>query len=282
MIERIELHDDKYDILSHKARRDQIHVLTVDPILATDVCERLASEKRLKRCKVVRLENTNVRYAVEEMEALAQDTVRSRLLILDVRRVTLPKLRRPFNAIVGYNRRDFNKLCFTICIADGPVHLFRDGTGLDQFIPYLASHRVDYYPAVFFFDPFLHYEVNELETRGIDEQFIIPDQLPRRLRPYFEKGGDRGVGKVREYFRATDKDDDVRTERRRMLRRLYKRRFLAQFPDRVGQMKDLLSRDGVQLATEKLNLYPLYFEDWVVTLIRTARANGVAARHEKR
>ena len=281
MIERTELHDDKYDILSHKGRHDEIHVLTVDPILATDVCERLGGDKRLKRCKLIRPENTHVRYAVEEIEGKAQETVRSRLLIFDVRRVTLPKLRRAYNAIVGYNRRDFNQLCFTICIGDGPVHLFRDGSGLDLFIPYLGSHRVDYHPSVFFYDLFLHYEVNELETRGIDEAFVIPDVLPRRLRPYFEKGRDKGVGKVREYFRAVDKEAHVRRERRRMLRRLYKRRFLQQFPDRQDQMRDLLSRDGVRLATEKLSLYPLYFEKWVVQLIGKARANAAVAKRQQ-
>ena len=274
MVERVELKDNQQDILSHSQRRDRIFVLSVDPILIADVRERIKAQKRLKRCRVIAPRGIYVPAAVEEIEQMAQETVTARLLIFDLRRVTLPKLRRPFNAVVGYNRRDFNKLCYTICIADGPVNLFQNGRGLDAFIPYLSSHRVDYHPAVFFYDPFLHYEVNEMQPRSIDEEFVIPDQLPRRLVPYFQKSETMNVDTIRRYFRATDKEEDVRKERRRMLRRLYKRRFAKQFPTREGQMKDLLSRDGIQLTTEKLNLYPLYFEDWVYRLIGKARKNA--------
>jgi hypothetical protein len=274
VVERVELEDNQQDILSHSQRRDKIFVLSVDPILIADVRERVQADKRLKRCRVIAPHGIYLPAAVEEIEQMAQETVTARLLIFDLRRVTLPKLRRPFNAIVGYNRRDFNKLCYTICIADGPVNLFQNGRGLDVFIPYLSSHRVDYHPAVFFYDPFLHYEVNEMPPRGIDEEFVVPDQLPRRLVPYFQKTETMNIKTIRRYFRAADKEDDVRKERRQMLRRLYKRRFAKQFPTREDQMKDLLSREGVQLTTEKLNLYPLYFEDWVYRLIGQARQNA--------
>jgi hypothetical protein len=145
------------------------------------------------------------------------------------------------------------------------------------FIPYLSSHRVDYHPSVFFYDPFLHYERGEMQPRGIDEQFVIPDSLPRRLIPYFQDTGDMDTAKVRRYFRAHEKSDEVRRQRRRLLRRLYKRRFTAQFPDRTDQMKSLLSRRGLRVATEKVNLYPLYFEEWVVKLMRLARKNASSA-----
>ena len=118
--------------------------------------------------------------------------------------------------------------------------------------------------------------MNEMLPRGIDEQFIIPDQLPKRLVPYFQKTDTMNVDKIRRYFRATDKDEEVRKQRRRMLKRLYKRRFREQFPQREDEMKHLLSREGVQLTTERLNLYPLYFEDWVHKLIRQARQNASA------
>ncbi|MBN2131844.1 MAG: hypothetical protein JW741_20255 [Sedimentisphaerales bacterium] len=278
MVDRVELNDNRQDILSHPKRRDRIHILTIDPILATDISERIHSDKRLKRCRLFRAHAAHVRTAIEEIEQMAVETVGSRLLIFDVRRVTLPKLRGIFNAIVGYNRRDFNHLCYTICIGDGPVNLFQNGKALEVFLPYLSSHRVDYHPAVFFYDPFLHYEINEIEVRGIDEQFVIPNVLPRRLIPYFQNGDNVDVSKIRRYFRAVDKDEDVRKERRRTLKRLYKRRFVAQFPERQEQMTSLLSRDGVRVVTEKLNLYPLYFEDWVYTLIQKARTNASAPR----
>lgn len=275
--ERIYVTDDKVDILSHPKRRDKIHILTLDPILAADVHERIHEDKRLKRCKVIRPHAVYIPSALEEIAQMAQDTVSSRLLIFDVRRVTLPKLRWAYNAIVGYNRKNFNKLCYTILIGDGPVSLFRAGRALEVFIPHLSSHRVDYHPAVFFYDPLLHYEANELDVRGVDEEFQIPDSIPRRLVPYFQKGPDVKVDNIRRFFRATDKPEDVKRERRRTLKRLYKKRIAEQFPHHEDQLKAWLSRKGIQLATEKLHLYPLYFEDWVYSLIRKARHNATAS-----
>lgn len=271
--DRINLTDDKLDILSHPRRRDRIHVLTIDPLLAEDICERLGAEKRLRRCELLCPRAAGVRSGLADIEQMAQETVSSRLLIFDVRRVTLPKLRRAFNAIVGYNRKDFNKLCYTICIGDGPVNLFQNGRAEDLFIPFLASHRVDYHPAVFFYDPFLHYEPTEMLPQGIDDEFVIPDTLPRRLVPYFKDDGMR-VDTIRRFFRAVDKDEETRKKRRRMLKRIYKKRLAEQFAGQQEQYTNLLSRRGLQLATEKLNLYPLYFEDWVRELMRKARHNA--------
>jgi len=271
--EKYHLTDDKYDILSHPRRRNQIHVLTIDPILARDVCERMGADKRLKRIVRICPQAGGVREAVEEIEQMAQGTVSSRLLIFDVRRVTLPKVRRAFNAIVGYNRRDFNKLCFTICIGDGPVNLFQNGRAVDLFIPYLAAHRVDFHPAVFFYDPFLHYEPNEMLPQGIDDEFVIPKAIPRRLAPFF-KSDKMTMAALRPFFRAVYKDEEIRKKRRRMLRHVYKRRLAELFPGQQDQYKALFSRRGVQLATEKLNLYPFHFEDWVYELMHTARENA--------
>jgi len=271
--ERISLDDNKLDILSHPRRRDQIHVLTIDHLLAEDICERIGAEKRLRRYTVLCPRAAGVRSGIEEVEQMAQGTISSRLLILDVRRVTLPKLRRAFNAIVGYNRKDFNSLCYTICIGDGPVNLFQNGRAIDLFIPYLASHRVDYHPAVFFYDPFLHYEPHEMLPQGIDDDFSIPDVLPKRLVPYFKDDGMR-IDTIRRFFRAVDKDEEIRRKRRRMLKHIYKKRLAEQFAGREEHYTDLLTRRGMQLATEKLNLYPLYFEDWVRELLRKARHNA--------
>ena len=270
------LTDDNVDILTHPNRRDQIHVLTIDPILGTDVRERLRADDRFKHCAVLRPDAGSVRGALEQVARMAKDTTASRLIIFDVRRVTLPRLRRPFNAIVGYNRRDFNKLCYCICIGDGPVTLFLNGHSLDVFIPYLGSHRVDYYPAVFFFDPFLQYEPHELEVRGVDEDFIIPDEVPRRLVRYLQKTENMTLDKIRRFFRATDKDEQVKSRRHRMLRRLYKRQLTAQFPDRTDDVKHWLSRAGVRLATETMSLYPLFFEDLAYALLRRAKKNASA------
>ncbi len=268
------LTDDKQDILTHPRRRGQIHILTIDPVLAADLCERIGSDRRLKRYSLICPRAADVRSALEEIELMAQETISSRLLIFDVRRVTLPRLRRPFNAVVGYNRRDFNQLCYSICIGDGPVNLFQDGRAVDLFVPYLASHRVDFHPAVFFYDPFLHYEPSEIQLQALDDEFVIPDALPRRLVPYFRSDTTK-VGTIRQFFRATDKDEETRKKRLRMLRHLYRKRLAEQFPGKEDQFKALLSRRGIQLASEKMSLYPLYFEDWVHELMRKARRNAL-------
>lgn len=265
--------DTKQDILSHPTRRDRIHLLTLDPVLATDVRARIGMDKRLRRCTVIWPHGATVRDAVEEMERSGLETISSRLIIFDVRRATLPKLRRAFNAIVGYNRRDFNKLCYSICISDGPLNLFRDGAFVDLFVPFLAEHRVDFHPAVFFYDPFLHYEPNEAQLQTIDDDFIIADAIPKRLAPFFKKDGMK-IDTIRQFFRAVDKDEETRKKRQRMLRHIYKKRIAALFPGQEEQLKDLLTRRGVQWASEKMNLYPLYFDDWVYDLIRKARRNA--------
>lgn len=271
--DRYAITDTKQDILSHQLRRDHIHVLTVDPALAADVCERITADKRLKRCTLVCPRATTVREGVEEIERMAQETISSRMIIFDVRRLTLPKLRRAYNAIVGYNRKDFNKTCYSVCIGDGPLTLFRDGQFSNPLVPHLAAHRVDFHPAVFFYDPFLHYEPDETLLQSIDDEFIIPHTIPRRLAPYF-KSDDMTVPLIRQYFRAVDKDEETRKTRAHMLRHVYKKRLAEMFPGHAEEYKDLLSRDGIHWASEKMNLYPLYFEDWVYDLMRRARRNA--------
>ena len=268
---RYNIKDTELDILSHSERADRIHILGLDPILTTDVYERIHNDPRTKNYQLLRPHKTGIRDAVEEIEAMARDTVLSRLLIIDVRKESLPKLRTAYNKIVGYNRRDLNKLCYIILIGDGPVNLFWEGKTLDVFVPYLSAHRVDFHPALFFYDPFLHYEKGEIERGAMDDEFVLPDKIPARFAPYFKKDENIRVDKIRRYFRAIDKPDDVRKKRLRRLRRLYKKRLAEQFPDDKDDLKALLSKKGLRLASEKLHLYPLYFEDWVYKLTRKAK-----------
>jgi hypothetical protein len=267
--ERYDLEDPGQDILSHPTRGNIIHILTLDSILANDVYERIHNDKRMKYYQLIKPRKTKIRETVTEIDNMAQETVLSRLLIIDVRRATLPKLQRAYNKVVGYNRRDLNKLCYTILIGDGPIDLFQDGKTLDIFVPHLATHRVDYHPALFFYDPFIHYEHGEIERAGVDDEFELSDKIPRRLESFFKKE-DMNVDKVRYYFRAIDKPDEVSKKRRRKLRNLYKKRITKQFPGQEDQLKALFSRRGIRLASEKMNLYPLYFEDWVYKLLKRA------------
>lgn len=268
---RYNINDTEQDILSHSDREDQIHILSLDFILAIDVYERIHNDPRMKNYRLYRPRKTEIQDAVEEIEAMALDTVLSRLLIIDVRKETLPKLRTAYNKIVGYNRRDLNKLCFIILIGDGPVNLFWEGKTLDVFVPYLSAHRVDFHPAAFFYDPFLHYERGEIERGAIDDKFVLPDKIPARFVPYFIEDENMDVDKIRHYFRAIGKSDEIRKKRLRRLRSLYRKRIAEQFPLQKDRLKALLSKKGIRLASEKMHLYPLYFEDWVYELMQKAK-----------
>jgi len=268
---RYHIKDTKRDILSHSQRADWIHILSLDPILATDVYERIHNDPRMKNYRLHKPRKTEIRDTAEEIEAMARDTVLSRLLIIDVRKEALPKLRTAYNKIVGYNRRDLNRLCFTILIGDGPWNLFWAGKTLDVFVPYLSEHRVDFHPAVFFYDPFLHYEKGEILRGAMDDKFVLPDKIPERFVPYFKKDQSIRVDKIRRYFRAIDKPDDIRKKRLRRLRSLYRKRIAEQFPHHQDQLKAWLSKKGIRLASEKMHLYPLFFEDWVYELTQRAK-----------
>jgi hypothetical protein len=281
VIERRVLVDDKHDILSHKGRRNRIHILSIDPVLTHDLYKRMRGDDRLKNYRIIRPRAKDIPGAREEIQNRAQETIAARLLILDVRRATLPKLRNAFRDITGFNRKDFNKLCYTILIGDGPPMLFQNGRGLDVFTLYLGDHRVDYHPAVFFFDPLLHYEPEEMVLRAIDDEFELRSDIPKRLVPYFQNSADTTVRAVRRFFRAQDKDETTRKKRLKMLRNLYKKRFVEQFLGKEAQLTDWVSREGLQLATEKINLYPLYFEDWVDTLMQKAQENASATEEAK-
>ena len=124
----------KPGILSHPNRKDRIYILTLDRNLATDVYERIHCDSRMKHYQLVRPRKIKLKEAVIEIDEMAPDTVFSSLLIIDVRKYTMPMLRKAYNKIVGYNRMDFNNLCYTILIGDGPLNLFQAGKDLNVFV----------------------------------------------------------------------------------------------------------------------------------------------------
>ena len=264
------------DILSHAAREDKIYIFTLDNVLATDIYERIGHDSRMNHYQIVKPQKLKLKEIIAEIDGIAKDTVSYRLLIMDVRKDTLSMLRKSYNKIVGYNRRDFNKLCYTILIGDGPVNLFQAGKTMDVFVSHISTYRIDYHPAVFFYDPFLHYESHEIQQRSLDSQFVLPDKLPQRFSSFFEKKAqDISVDKLRQFFRATGKNEQIRKERLKKLRKIYKKRLVEQFPDNKDQLKACLSREGIRLGSEKLHLYPLYFEDWVYHLMQKAAQSKI-------
>jgi len=262
--------NEELDVLSYQQRRPRIHILTLDRVLADDIYERLHYDSRTRFYEQVVPKQAQWQERIEEIEAAAEQTISSRLLIMDVRKITLPKLQQAYNKIIGYNRKDLNRLCFTVLVGDGPLNLFQAGKFLDVFVPYLADQRVDYNPAVFFFDPFIHYEPEEIDS-SMDETFVLPTQLPRRFAPYFPEEGVT-VDLARQFFRAAGQNEAVKKERLKVLAALYMKRIAEQFPNDKGRLQALLSKNGVQLASEKLNLYPVFFEEWVHELMQRAAA----------
>lgn len=259
---------DDFDILSFQRRRPVIHILTLDRVLSEDIYDRLKENKKTRFYELVVAKQGDCRRRLDEIESIVEQTTSSRLLILDVRRITLPYLNSAYNKIIGYNRRDLNKLLFTILIGDGPVSLFEANKSPDSFVPFLAQHRVDYNPAVFFFDPFVHYEPDEIEA-SMDEFIELPTQLPRRFTHFFPEPGVT-VEYVRRFFRAAEQPEKIKKERLKVLAALYLKRMKEQFPKHKEQVPKLLTKAGLQIASEKLNLYPIFFEEWVDDLMQRA------------
>jgi hypothetical protein len=259
---------DDFDILSYQRRKPKIHILTLDRVLSDDIYGRLKEDKKTRFYEAVVAKQVQCRQRLEEIESMVEQTTTSRLLIMDVRKLTLPYLHSAYNKIIGYNRRDLNNLLFTILIGDGPVTLFAAGKSPDAFVPHLARHRVDYNPAVFFFDPFMHYQPDEIEA-SMDEFLELPTHLPKRFAPFFPEPGVT-VEYVRRFFRAAEQPEKVKKERLNILAALYMRRIGEQFPQYKSQLRDLLTKAGLQIASEKLNMYPIYFEQWVDDLMQKA------------
>jgi hypothetical protein len=260
--------NDEFDVLSYQQRKPKIYILTLDRVLADDIYERLKNDAKTRFYELFVPRQFRWQQRIEEIEAIADQTTFARLFIMDVRKLTLPKLQQAFNKIIGYNRKDLNKYCFTVLVGDGPLNLFVPGKSPDVFVPYLAQHRVDYNPAIFFFDPFLHYEPDEIES-SLDEEFVLPAQLPGRLEPYFPEAGVT-VDSVRRFFRGAEEKEEVKKQRVKILAALYIKRISEQFPRHKGRLRELLSKNGLQMASERLNLYPLFFEEWVNDLMQKA------------
>jgi hypothetical protein len=211
--------------------------------------------------------------AVADVEALAEGTVNSRVLILDVRSLTLPRLMHPYNRVVGYNRRDLNERCYTVLIGDGPPALFGTEHSFDVMADLLARFRIDFHAAVFFFDPFGHYPDEERPGLCLDGPHGLPDGVPKRLAKWF-KQDDLSVAEVRRYFRADSSRPALRqaakARRTRKLRLVLEQRIAEVAPGEEHRLLPILSRTGLRVRGETLalNVYPLFFEDWVADLMR--------------
>ncbi len=262
-------------LLSHADRKNRVHVLTLDAALAEDVRERLANDPQTRYVECVAPGGETI--SVADVEALAAGTVQSRVLVLDVRSFTLPRLMHAYNRVVGYNRRDLNERCFTVLIGDGPPSLFSSENNFDVMAGPLAQLRIDYHPALFFFDPFGHFPQEERAGLRIDAEACPRADIPRRLAKWFRER-DLRVGDVRRYFRAHGAPPAQRAMKRAqrmdVLQKILMQRILEMAPDQAQQLLPLLSRGGLKVRAESLaiNVYPLFFEDWVAELLGRCKA----------
>jgi hypothetical protein len=258
-------------LLSHPDRKNQLHVLTLDPVLAEDVCERLADDPRTR--DVERIAPRGKEITVGDIEALAKSTVESRVLVLDVRSLMLPRLIPAYNRVAGYNRRDLNVCCHTVLIGDGPPALFSAEHSFDVMASTLARMRLDYHAAVFFFDSFGHYPQEERPGLQLGGEHSLPEDIPERLVKWF-KEDDLTVAEVRRYFRAAgapeEKRQAVKARRTEKLRSVLDIRIMEMAPGQEEQILPILSRTGLKVRGEILpvNVYPLFFEDWVADLMQ--------------
>jgi len=244
----------------------------MDRILVTDVYERLRPHHGFDHVEIIVPGNGKTKISVEDIDRLALDTTKSRVVIIDVRMTTMARLRNAYNKVVGYNRADFNMSCYTVLIGQGPVGFLHSSSSLEAFKPYLADMRIDYSPAVFFSDPFLHYTFMEMEQTQHNNQ-LFPKAVPHHLEDIFKERTPT-VEQVRRYFRAADMPESMReAKKKHRLKKLAEaldKKMEKQFPAEKEVFRKGLSKKGCPLPGEalKLNIYPFFFEEWMVDLIK--------------
>ncbi len=258
-------------MLHYQNRKEMIHVLSMDPVLATDIYERIHTYPGFESVEIM-VPGNKAAIAVDDIERLVPDTTKARVIIIDVRMETLARLRDVYNKVVRYNRADFNLFCNTVLIGHGPVGFLNGSRPLEGLQPYLVDLRNDYSPAVYFFDPFLHYTFDELGKIQYRNQ-LFPETIPSHLQDLF-KESNPNVEQVRRYFRAADIPGDLREEKKKTrLRKLAKaltKKLEEEFPREKENLQKGLSKEGCALPGEalKLNIYPFFFEEWIADLMK--------------
>jgi hypothetical protein len=269
-------------VLHYTERNNRIFILTLDNVLATDIKERLRGRPGLESAEVIMPAGGSSSITPEDIEQRTRATLTAKVLIMDVRNQTKPLLQRAYSDIVRFNRPDLNNYCYSVLIGDGPVNL-ENHHGIQAFQNYLCDLRVDFSPAVFFADPFLHYSFEEKQNMLLNDRSVLGERLPRHLESYFT-GHDVTVRQIREYFRAAGVDASVRAakkrKRQKKLQNVFTRVIEKQFADDSEELKRVFSREGCALPGEplRLNAYPFFFEKWVRDLYRKAGA-GTESRH---
>ncbi len=249
----------------------------MDHVLIEDIQHRIKDDPRLASVNVVVPQAANEAITPQDVLQITKETISARVIILDVRSFTLPRLQEYYNRVSGYNRWDFNRSCYTMVIGDGAPEFPAADVGVDSFRKAFAQFRTDYSPAAFYFDPFVHFKRNErmeLYSQNTEECF---EKIPAGMGKAFKEPVS-SLSKVRSYFRASTPNvrgsSGVKHARQEKLKRVMARMIRDEFPSQKTDLLAAMSKDGcpVDGETLRLNFYPFFFEEWIYNLMVKARA----------
>lgn len=258
-------------MLHYTERKNRIHIITLDRILAGDISERLSEYAGTNSVQLI-MPGSGQSITPEDILKTARDTTDSRILIMDVRTHTKPRLQQAYSDIARFNRPDLSNFCHTVLIGDGPSNFLLQSKGINAFQNYLSDLRYDYSPAVFFASSFLYYTQQEIQELIFDHNNAMPEKIPKRLEKYFKK--DVPVKTIYEYFRAAEKQGDIKIKRKKQRLRQLKKIFLKlvaeDLPDGGDRLAEALTKQGCSFPGEalKLNVYPFFFEEWIWDLLK--------------
>ncbi|MEN6383713.1 MAG: hypothetical protein ABFD79_00785 [Phycisphaerales bacterium] len=253
-------------MLHYTDRKKRIRIITLDPVLALDVYNRLNESSVAQKAELIMPQS----FTPEGILKSAHDTVDSQILIIDVLTQTKPKLQQAHSDIVRFNRPDLNRYCFTVLIGDGPATFLFQSKGINAFQSYLADLRLDYSPAVFFANPFIYYKHEELLDLAMYHDNALPEKIPQRLEKFFKPG--INVKTIYDFFRAPGETQDKKNKRLRKLKDIYLKMVSQDFPNDIKRLETALTKQGCDFPGEtlKLNTYPFYFEEWISDLLISA------------
>jgi transposase len=257
-------------MLHYTERKNRIHIITLDRILAADINERLCEYPGTSSAQLI-IPGSSQTITPEDILKTARDTTDSKILIMDVRSQTKPPLQQAYSDIARFNRPDLNNFCHTVLIGDGPSDFLLQSKGTDAFQNYLADLRTDFSPAVFFANPFLYYTQQEIQD-AIQNRNTLPEKIPQRLEKYFKK--DVHIKTIYEYFRAAEKQGSMKVKRKKQrlaqLKDIFLKLAAEDFDAEGDKLAEALTKQGCSFAGEalKLNVYPFYFEEWIWDLLK--------------
>ena len=260
----------------HKKRENRICLLSMDHVLAEDIQTRISEDYRLSSVDVVVPPKSNGVITPDDVLRITKETVFARVLILDVRSLTLPRLQEVYNRVSGYNRWDFNLSCYTIVFGDGPPEFPAPDVGVGSFRKEFAKFRIDYSPAAFYFDPFIHFRRSERMEMYLENIGKCFEKIPSGMGKAFKEPVS-SLSKVRAYFRASTPNirgsSAVKHARQEKLKRVMARMIREEFPSQKSDLLAAMSKDGCPVGGEvlRLNMYPFFFEERISDLLDKSR-----------